>query len=77
MSQVMYLSFVWFKELQDSPADRGFSAPALSHQAEGFALFNVKVNTVDRLDPSDNSLKKTSMDRKVFLEPFNSKQAVI
>jgi hypothetical protein len=37
---------------------------------------NVKVHPIDGLDPSGDSLKKASVDRKVFPKPFDPEQAV-
>jgi hypothetical protein len=70
-------SFIRLKELEDSSTCSGLAAPAFPHQAECTTVANIKVHPVDRLDPSDDSLKKAPLDRKVLLEPFDSEQVVV
>jgi hypothetical protein len=70
-------SFIRLDELKDSSPRGGLPAPAFPDQAERTTVANVKVHPIDGLDPSGDSLKKASVDRKVFPEPFDPEQAVV
>jgi hypothetical protein len=70
-------SFIRLKELEDRSTCGGLPAPAFPYQAECTPVANIKVHPVNRLDPSDDSLKKAPLNGKVLLEPFDSEQVVV
>jgi hypothetical protein len=77
LAPIYDLSFIRLNELKDRSTHSGFPTPAFPDQAERTAQFNFKIHPVNRLDPSGDSLKKASVDWKVFLEPFDPEQGVI
>src|ERR1700683_4871947 len=56
-----------FNQSQDGAAERGFAAPALADESNGFPFIDCEAHAINRAHPTDGPLQHAGADREMRL----------